>query len=53
MKHAVERGISVPTQHLPSDQGEPRKTLIELFGLRTFRMQNDFWSAVRHEICEP
>jgi hypothetical protein len=29
-KHAVRRGIWVPTQHLLWDQGKPRKTLIEL-----------------------
>jgi hypothetical protein len=29
-KHAVQRGIWVPTQHLLWDQGTPRKTLIEL-----------------------
>jgi hypothetical protein len=29
-KHAVPRGIWVPTQHLLWDQGKPRKTLIEL-----------------------
>jgi hypothetical protein len=29
-KHAVQRGIWVPTQHLHWDQGKPRKTLIEL-----------------------
>jgi hypothetical protein len=38
-KHAVKRGIWVPTQHLLWDQGKPRKTLIELAGRRTFRMQ--------------
>jgi hypothetical protein len=26
-KHAVQRGIWVPTQHLLWDQGKPRKTL--------------------------
>jgi hypothetical protein len=29
-KHAVQRGIWVPTQHLLWDRGKPRKTLIEL-----------------------
>jgi hypothetical protein len=29
-KHAVQRGIWVPTQHSLWDQGKPRKTLIEL-----------------------
>jgi hypothetical protein len=29
VKHAVQRGILVPTQHLLWDQGKPRKTLIE------------------------
>jgi hypothetical protein len=38
-KHAVQRGIWVPTQHLLWDQGKARKTLIELAGRRTFRMQ--------------
>jgi hypothetical protein len=28
-KHAVQRGIWIPTQHLLWDQGKPRKTLIE------------------------
>jgi hypothetical protein len=41
-KHAVQRGIWVPTQHLLWDQAKPRKTLIELAGRRTFRMQTDF-----------
>jgi hypothetical protein len=35
----VQRGIWVPTQHLLWDQGKPWKTLIELAGRRTFRMQ--------------
>jgi hypothetical protein len=38
-KHAAQRGIWVPAQHLLWDQGKPRKTLIELAGSRTFRMQ--------------
>jgi hypothetical protein len=38
-KHAVQRGIWVPTQHLLCDQGNPRKTLIELVDRRTFQMQ--------------
>jgi hypothetical protein len=41
-KHAVQRGIWVPTQHLIWNQGKPRKTLIELAGRSTFRMQTDF-----------
>jgi hypothetical protein len=41
-KHAVQRGIWVPTQHLHWDQGKRRKTLTELAGRRTFRMQTDF-----------
>jgi hypothetical protein len=32
-KHAVQRGIWVPTQHSLWDQGKPRKTLNQL-GLR-------------------
>jgi hypothetical protein len=40
-KHTVQRGILVPTQHSLWDQGKPRKTLIELGGRRTFRMQTD------------
>jgi hypothetical protein len=47
-KHAVLREIWVPTQHLLWDQGKPGKTLIELAGRRTFRMQTDFYTAVRH-----
>jgi hypothetical protein len=35
----MQRGIGVPNQHLLWDQGKPRKTLIELAGRRTFRMQ--------------
>jgi hypothetical protein len=42
VKHAVQRGIWVPTQHLLWDQGKPWKTLIELAGHRTVRMQTDF-----------
>jgi hypothetical protein len=34
-KHAVQREIWVPTQHLLLDEGKPRKTLIELAGRRT------------------
>jgi hypothetical protein len=41
-KHTVRRGILVRTQNLLWDQGKPRKTLIELAGRRTFRMQTDF-----------
>jgi hypothetical protein len=41
-KHAVQREIWVPTQHSLWDQGKPRKTLIELAGRRTFRMQTDY-----------
>jgi hypothetical protein len=39
VKHAMLRGILVPTQHLLWDQGKPRKTLIELAGRWTFRIQ--------------
>jgi hypothetical protein len=42
VKHSMQRGIWVSTQHLPWDQGKPRKTFIELSGRRTFRMQTDF-----------
>jgi hypothetical protein len=42
VKHAVQRGILVPTPHLFWGQGIPRKTLIELVGRRTFRMQTEF-----------
>jgi hypothetical protein len=38
-KHAVQRGIWVPTQHLLWDQGKPRKTFNELAGRWTLRMQ--------------
>jgi hypothetical protein len=47
-RHAVQRGIWVPTQHLIWDRGKPRKTLIELAGRRTFRMRTEFQPAVRH-----
>jgi hypothetical protein len=40
VKHVVQRGIWVPTQHLLWDQGKPRKILIELAGGRTFWMQS-------------
>jgi hypothetical protein len=39
VKHAVQRGIWVPTQHLFWDLGKPRKNLIELAGHRAFRFQ--------------
>jgi hypothetical protein len=42
VRHAAERGIWVPTQHLLQDQGKTRKPLIKLAGRRTFRMQTDF-----------
>jgi hypothetical protein len=42
VKHAEQRGIWVPTQHLLWDQGMPRKILTELAGRRTFQMQTDF-----------
>jgi hypothetical protein len=32
VKHAVQREIWIPTQHLLCDQGKPRKILIELAG---------------------
>jgi hypothetical protein len=41
-KHAVQRRIWVSTQHSPWEQGKPRKTLIELAGRKTFRMQTDY-----------
>jgi hypothetical protein len=41
-KYVVQRGIWVPTQHSLWDQGKQQKTLIELAGCRTFRMQTDF-----------
>jgi hypothetical protein len=41
VKHAVQRGIWVTTQHLLGDQGKQRKILMELAGRRTFRMQTD------------
>jgi hypothetical protein len=44
-KHAVTRGIWVPTQHSLWDQGKPRKTLIELAdGIRhraSFRVSSE------------
>jgi hypothetical protein len=42
MKHAVQRGSLVSTQHLLWNQGKSQKTLIELVGRKTFRMQADF-----------
>jgi hypothetical protein len=42
VKHAVQGGIWVPTQYLLWDQGKSRKTLTELPGRRTYRMQTDF-----------
>jgi hypothetical protein len=39
VKHALQREIWVPAQHLLKDRGKPRKTLIELAGRRTCRMQ--------------
>jgi hypothetical protein len=48
VKHAVQREIWEPTQHLLWDQRKSRKTLIELAGRRTFRMQTDFYPAVHH-----
>jgi hypothetical protein len=53
VKHVVQCGIWVPTEHLLWDQGKPQKTLIELAGHRTFRMQTDLQPAVGHEIREP
>jgi hypothetical protein len=41
-RHAVQRGIWVPTQHLLWDRTKSRKTLIDLAGRRTFRMRTDF-----------
>jgi hypothetical protein len=34
VKHTEQPGIWVPTQHLLWDQGNPRKTLIDLAGRR-------------------
>jgi hypothetical protein len=42
VKHAVQRGIWVPTQQLLWDRGKPRKSLIEFAGHRTVQMQTDF-----------
>jgi hypothetical protein len=42
VKHVVQRGIWVPTQHLLWDQGDSQKTLLELADHRTFRMQTYF-----------
>jgi hypothetical protein len=42
VKHAVQREIWVPTQHFLWGQGNPWKTLTELAGRRTFRIQTDF-----------
>jgi hypothetical protein len=42
VKHAVQRVVLVPIQHLLWDHGKPRKTLIELAGRRTLGMQTDF-----------
>jgi hypothetical protein len=42
VEHAVQRVIWLPTQYLFWDQGKPRKTLIELAGRRTFRIQTNF-----------
>jgi hypothetical protein len=41
VKHAVQRGIWVGTQHSLWNQGKPRKTLLEFAGRRNFRMQTD------------
>jgi hypothetical protein len=40
-KHAVQLGIWVPTQHLLWDHGILQKTMNELAGRRTFRIQTD------------
>jgi hypothetical protein len=40
-RHAVQRGIWIPTQRLIEDRGKPRKTLIDLAGRRTFRMRTE------------
>jgi hypothetical protein len=53
VKHAVQRGIGIPIQHLFCDRGNPRKILIEVAGCGTFRMQTDLWPAVRQRIHEP
>jgi hypothetical protein len=37
-KHAVQRGIWVPTEQTLWDQGKPRKTLIELASLNSNRL---------------
>jgi hypothetical protein len=42
VKHAVQRGIWVPIQHLFWDQEKPREILIELAGHRTFQIKTDF-----------
>jgi hypothetical protein len=45
-KHAVQRGIWVPTQHSLWDQGKPRKTLIEL-AFWTLSIVNNVYRFVR------
>jgi hypothetical protein len=42
VKHAVQRGIWVLTQHLLWDHGKPWKNFIELAGRRAFQMQTGF-----------
>jgi hypothetical protein len=46
-KHAVQRGIWVPTQHSLRDQVKPRKTLIELAGLFRERFKTQLYMFVR------
>jgi hypothetical protein len=42
MKHGVQHGIWVPAPHLPYDEANLRKLVIELTGRRIAGMQTDF-----------
>jgi hypothetical protein len=46
-KHAVQRGIWVPTQHLLWEQGKPRKTLIVTW----FEVEVNLRTTVSRPVC--
>jgi hypothetical protein len=52
VKHAVQRGIWLPYQHLLYDQGKPWKILIQLAGRRTFRMQTSIIQTSKHSYVQ-
>jgi hypothetical protein len=50
-KHAVQRGIWLPTQHLLWDHGKPRKTLIELASFSKSKSKSHYDRHMSWPVC--